>query len=134
MQDPNAANAATNVPLLAGFGGDGNNTYTISRDNSAFRLTIILGSGDGANVTFTSAVDDGTGVTSVTPIAHTADGLFYHTYDISAGTSDVTVALSANGNFGATGFAIDNFVAVPEPSSAALIGLSGLALTMRRRR
>jgi hypothetical protein len=40
-------------------------------------------------------------------VQHEGDGLNYHVYDISAGNSDVTVALGANNNFSATGFAFD---------------------------
>jgi hypothetical protein len=136
MQDPNAANALTNTSLLAGVGSNdtANNNFTISRSNSSFRLTILLASGDNANLTYGSTLNDGSGAVSVTPVAHTANGLLYHTYDISAGTSDIDVSLTANNNFSAAGFAIDNLVAVPEPSSTALLGLGSLALILRRRK
>jgi hypothetical protein len=106
MEDPDAANAITNTPLLAAL-ADGH-TFTIDRaDGAAFRLTLLLASGDGANVTYSSSVDDGGGPVAVAPVQHEGDGLNYHIYDISAGNSDVVVTLGANNNFSATGFAFD---------------------------
>jgi len=122
----------TTVGLNAGV-ADGHQ-YTIGRSaDTAFRLTLMLASGDGANVTFTPNVNDGSGAVG-SSYAHTADGLAYHTFDVSSGSTDIVVTINGNNNFSLTGVAFDNVIVAPEPSSAALLGLGGLALILRRRK
>ncbi len=107
IEDPSDSNNLTNTSLLAGV-ADGS-IFTISRvPTASFRMTILVASGDGAGVTYTSSVDDGSGAVAVTPEAHSADGLFYHVYDISAGSDDIVITMGANNNFSVTGFAFDN--------------------------
>ncbi len=57
IQDPNAANALTNTSVLA---HNGDYVFTISRATSdAFRLSILLSDGDGADIAWTTSVDAG---------------------------------------------------------------------------
>ena len=68
-------------------------------------------------------------------------------YDLAVGSKSTTgLSFSQNNvlddfdkvsfvnEFGNTGYEIDNVAVVPEPSSAALLGLGGLALILRRRK
>ena len=68
-------------------------------------------------------------------------------YDLAVGSKSATgLSFSQNNvlddfdkvsfvnEFGNTGYEIDNVAVVPEPSSAALLGLGGLALILRRRK
>ena len=120
MQDPSNANAATSVPLLVD--PSPRLTYTLSRAaGSSFRLTVLVASGDGANAEFATTVNDGTGAMSVTPVRHTADGLYYHVYDISAGSSDITVDVTTENNFSLTGFAVDNLEFAPPPTDVVFV-------------
>ena len=135
MEDPGNGNALTNTPLLVAAVGLSTSTFTISRNpNTSFRLTLLAASGDGSNVTHNTDVNDGSGAISQST-THTADGLYYHVYDISAGSSDVVVNVQVPTggatHFSLTGLAFDNVV--PEPSSLALIGLGGLCVLRRRR-
>ena len=133
MQDPSNANAATSVGLLVTNPGEPL-TYTLSRSaGSSFRLTVLVASGDGLNMEFATTVNDGTGAMSVTPVAHTADGLYYHVYDISAGSSDITVDVTTANGFSATGFAIDSY-AIPEPATLGLVASFGGSVLFIRRR
>jgi len=131
MEDPGNGNAITNTPLLSFPGGDPR-TYTIQRTAGAdFRLTILVASGDGQNVTFTTSVTDSVD-TETQALGHSANGLHYHVYDVEAGTGNVTVTIAANSNYQATGFAFD---VVPEPSAFLLAATGLLAmLALGRRR
>lgn len=129
MEDPGNGNAITNTSLLSRLATDPG-TYAIQRTaGAAFRLTLLVASGDGANVTFTTTVADSVD-TETQNAKHSSNGLFYHVYDVEAGTGDVTVTIAANNNFQATGFAFD----VPEPATMGLLGLGALAGLRRRRR
>ncbi len=130
IEDPANGNSLTSTSLLAGT-ADGS-VYAISRvAGTSFKLTILLAEGDASGIVYTSSVDDGSGAATVTPISLAANGLHYHVYDISAGSSDILVTLGGNNNFGATGFAFDNVV--PEPASMMLLGLGSLAIVNRRK-
>ena len=136
MEDPGNANAITNTSLSVLFGSGA--TYTISRAaDTSFRLTLLATSGDGSNAKYDNTVDDGSGGILQTT-THTANGLYYHVFDISSGSSDVVVttnvATAGATHFALTGLAFDNVATVPEPSSTALLGLGGLALILRRRK
>ncbi len=140
MEDPGNSNAITNTSLSVLLGGAGA-TYTISRAaNTSFQMTLLAASGDGSNAKWDNTVDDGSGGVLQTT-THAANGLYYHVFDISSGSSDVVVTTSvvntaggAAGHTGLTGVAFDNVTTVPEPSTTALIGLGGLALILRRRK
>ena len=105
MQDPDNGNALTSVPLLANGSNPG--TFTIHRNaTGSFRLTILVASGDGGNVTQTTSVNDGMNATQ--NAAHSTNGLHYHVYDVAAGSGDVTVTVGCSpNNYNATGFAFD---------------------------
>jgi hypothetical protein len=132
MEDPGNGNAITNTPLLSFPGGDPR-TYAIQRTSgAAFRMAILVASGDNANATFTTSVTDS--IDNETQNAtHSGNGLLYHVYDVEAGSGDVIVTVAANSNFQPTGFAFD---AVPEPSTLLLsaLGLLGLMVCGRRKR
>ena len=138
MQDPGNGNVATNTPLLVVLNGLTSSTYTITRDPGvSFRLTLLNASGDGSNAKYDNTVDDGSGGVLQTS-THSANGLHYHVFDISAGSSNVVVTTSVvntagpgAGHFGLTGLAFDNVI--PEPGSLALLGLGGLLIARRRR-
>lgn len=137
MQDPALANAFTHTPLLVRT--PGNTTFNISRtENTAFRLTLITASGDSIGATFVNTVNDGTGSVQQSS-THTSNGMRYHVFDISAGSSNVIVTTNVTTpggtHFSLTGFAFDNVTAVPEPSSLALLAGAGtLIFVLGRRR
>ena len=92
MQDPDNGNTPTPVPLLAN--GTDPQTYTIQRTAGAgFRLTVLVASGDGGNVTHVTTCQDHVDQETQTA-AHPADGLHYHVYDVEAGSGDVTVTVN----------------------------------------
>ena len=122
MEDPANGNALTNTPLLSNPGNDPG-VYTIDRtDGAAFRLTIMVASGDGLNVTFNTTVSDGV-YTQTQNATHTANGLHYHVYDVAAGSSDIIVTIAANNNFQATGFAFDT---LPTDTATVSVKVNGL--------
>lgn len=98
------ANAGVNV-----VGGLGTNTFTIGNARK-------FADNNGDNVAGSGA-----------PYSESDWG----TFSIN-GVSSITYTYSDTTNF--DGFRIDAVAAVPEPSSTALLGLSGLALILRRRR
>ncbi len=58
-----------------------------------------------------------------------------NTFTSASGASIQSVNFTRGGNWGAGAYTVDNIgIAVPEPSSAALVGLAGLALILRRRK
>ena len=140
MEDPGNANAITNTSLSVLLSGAGA-TYTISRAaDTSYRLTLLAASGDGSNAKWDNTVNDGSGGV-LQSTTHAANGLYYHVFDISSGSSDVVITTSVvntagagASHYGLTGVAFDNVVTVPEPSSTALLGLGGLALILRRRK
>ncbi len=105
MQDPDNGNVLTSAPLLAN--GDNPGIFTMHRTGGSrgFRLTILVASGDGGNVTFTTTVNDG--VSATQNAKHNANGLYYHVYDVAAGSGDVTVTVGCSVNYSVTGFAFD---------------------------
>ncbi|MDP6513119.1 MAG: hypothetical protein QF878_08040, partial [SAR202 cluster bacterium] len=123
MQDPDNANALTSVPLLAN--GAEPQTYTIQRTaGTAFRLTVLVASGDGGNVTHVTtcqdSVDQETQSTN-----HAANGLHYHVYDVEAGSGDVTVTVNdLNAAYHITGLAFD-----PPPTVPGALTLSSATVT-----
>lgn len=137
MQDPALANAFTHTPLLVRT--PGNTTFNISRtENTAFRLTLLTASGDSVSATFVNIVSDGSGSVQQSS-THTSNGLHYHVFDISAGSSNIiittNVTTAGGTHFSLTGFAFDNVTAVPEPSSLALFAGAGtFVFVMGRRR
>ena len=111
-----------------------NGTYYNDRGVKDFDLEFSTDGGAtfGNTVSLTAAMADDTGAT-------TGDVFFNgETFDIEdqAGVTHVKFIAQDNYGGGYTGIAEVNFtgVAVPEPSSAALLGLGGLALILRRRK
>ena len=57
-----------------------------------------------------------------------------NTFTTETGDAIQSVNFTRGGNWQGGGFTVDNITIVPEPSSAALLGLGGLALILRRRK
>lgn len=118
--------------------------FTIQRaTNQAFRLTVLIGGGDGGNWlndSQTISIDAGS-AGSIGPVAHTglpAVSVNYHQFDIGEGTDPIffTITGSVTGdNTHVTGFAFDT-ITIPEPAtgSLALASLLGLICGARRRK
>lgn len=107
MEDPTAGNLIVSASVIANV--TGTNQWTISRASSkAYRITFLTASGDGGNREYTLTVNDGSGAQS-TNYKHTANGLAYHVYEISVGTSDIVLDVASVGGARAiTGIAFDN--------------------------
>ncbi len=99
--------------------------YTLSydwgnRNHAPYDMTISMGDGSASHI--------GSG------IATSSNNSF--TFTASAATETLSVAYNYTNGNSVTGFNSTNFTvtAVPEPSSAALLGLGGLTLILRRRK
>lgn len=122
IEDPGASNALATTPLLANYSP---RTFTITRStNTAYRLTLITASGDGANATFTPTVNDGSGAAS-SFYKHTSNGVAYHIFDISAGTSNIAVEVTGTTAWSLTGLAFDTFVEPPAGPALVWVGATG---------
>jgi hypothetical protein len=132
IQDPGNGNAITNSPVLAN--STGTRQFTISRASSSdYRITLLTASGDNQGTEFTLTVNDGSGAV-ISGYDHLVNGLAYHVFDISDGTSDIVIDIvSSAENRSITGIGFDT-VPVPEPSSALLLSLGILGASLRRRR
>ena len=132
MEDPGNGNTITIAPVLANSAGP--RQFTITRaTNSDYRMTFLTASGDGEGTEFTLTVNDGSGA-ATSNYDHLANGLAYHVFDISAGTSDIVIDIASTAqNRSLTGIAFDA-IPVPEPSSTLLISLGMLGASLRRRR
>ncbi|MBN8458355.1 MAG: autotransporter-associated beta strand repeat-containing protein [Verrucomicrobia bacterium] len=123
MQNPDAGNTLDSTPILANSNGP--RTFTISRpSDTGYRITLITASGDGANATFSPSVNDGSGAAS-TSHQHTANGVVYHVFDVSPGSGNITVAMSASVNWSLTGIAFDTYVAPPTGPDLVWTGANG---------
>jgi autotransporter-associated beta strand protein len=108
MEDPGNADQLTSVPLLANYGGP--KRFTISRAaESGYRITLLTASGDGAGANYSPSVNDGTGAAS-TSHTHTENGLVYHVFQVSPGTSNIVIDITSNPNWSLTGIAFDEYV------------------------
>ena len=131
IEDPGNGNAITNTPVLAN--SSGTRQFTITREViSDYRITFMTASGDNEGTEFTLTVNDGSGAVS-SNFDNVANGLVYHVYDISGGTTDITVDIaSTTQNRSLTGIAFDTNV-IPEPSTILLLGFGMVGLSRRRR-
>ena len=132
IEDPGNTNALTNSPVLAN--SNGTRQFSISRATEAgYRVTLLTASGDNQGTEFTISLNDGSGP-KTSSHDHLTNGLAYHVFDVSAGTTDIVVDIASTAeNRSITGIAFDA-VPVPEPSSSVLFGLGLFGLTLRRKR
>ncbi|MCH1421164.1 MAG: hypothetical protein L7W40_12755 [Akkermansiaceae bacterium] len=109
MEDPGNGNTLTSAPVLANTGGT--KQFTITRAaNRAFRITIMVASGDNEGTEYTVAVDDSSGSVN-SNYDHVANGLAYHVFDISEGDSDIQINItSTTQNRSLMGIAFDGGV------------------------
>jgi len=93
MEDPGNGNTLTSAPVLANTGGT--KQFTITRAaNRAFRITIMVASGDNEGTEYTVAVDDSSGSVN-SNYDHVANGLAYHVFDVSEGDSDIQINITS---------------------------------------
>ena len=109
MEDPGNGNTLTSAPVLANTGGT--KQFTITRAaNRAFRITIIVASGDNEGTEYTVTVDDSSGSVN-SNYDHVANGLAYHVFDVSEGDSDIQINItSTTQNRSLMGIAFDGGV------------------------
>ena len=109
MEDPGNGNTLTSAPVLANTGGT--KQFTITRAaNGAFRITIIVASGDNEGTEYNVAVDDSSGSVN-SNYDHVANGLAYHVFDVSEGDSDIQINItSTTQNRSLMGIAFDGGV------------------------
>lgn len=109
MEDPGNGNTLTSAPVLANTGGT--KQFTITRAaNGAFRITIIVASGDNEGTEYTVTVDDSSGSVN-SNYDHVANGLAYHVFDVSEGDSDIQINItSTTQNRSLMGIAFDGGV------------------------
>ncbi|MCX6873031.1 MAG: autotransporter-associated beta strand repeat-containing protein [Verrucomicrobia bacterium] len=120
MQDPASGNALTAAPVLANSNGP--KQFTITRATSTgYRITLMTASGDGEMTTYSPTVNDGSGAVG-TSHKHTANGLAYHVFQISEGTSNIVINVDSTAqNRSLTGIAFDDYVGTTE-SPLAWVG------------
>ena len=123
--------SASSAPVLAN--ASGSKTWTINRASPVgYRFTFLTASGDNEGTRYDLSLNDGSGAVA-SGWTHLANGLVYHVYDVTAGTSPIVLSVaSIGGNRDVTGIGFDS-LPVPEPSSAMLGGLAALGLLRRRR-
>ena len=111
LEDPGNGNALTAAPLLANSLGP--KQFTISRSHATpMRLTLMTASGDGAGATYSPSVNDGSGAVS-TSHTHTVNGVVYHVFDISSGSSNIVINITSTPNWSLTGMAFDDVLPPP---------------------
>lgn len=122
LEDPTAGNAITSVPVLAN--SSGTKRFSVTRSNfDTFRLTIITASGDNQGTEYTVTVDDGSGA-EFTFYDHPTNGVAYHVFDVTAGSSDITIDIaSASENRSLVGIAFDSAVDITDPTDSEPDGM-----------
>ena len=142
--------------LSSNTGGDSNGTIRFGVDNTnGIRGIGINGAGGGSwgalnggtfnpvtgtdyTWTIIGSSFDGTSSASYDMQISDSGGVVFtstnNTFTTNTGASIASVNFTRGGNWGSGAYTVDNVSAVPEPSSAALLGLGGLALILRRRK
>ena len=131
IEDPGNANAISSAPVLAN--STGTRQFTLARATAgSYRLTLMTASGDNEGTEYSLTVNDGSGAV-ISTYDHPANGLAYHVFDITDGTSDIVIDIASTGqNRSLTGIAFDTN-AIPEPSTILLLGLGMVGVSRRRR-
>lgn len=111
---------ANDLPTFVDFA---NVSFSIQSDDAGFPFRQIDGLGE------INVAADGTQTISV-PL----DAAAFNDITAVGGFGRFTIGLNTNAGRGTSTAYVDNIRIVPEPASAALLGLGGLALTLRRRR
>ena len=130
IQDP-VGGSPVSAPVLANSSGP--RTWTINRASAVgYRITFLTASGDNEGTQYDLSLNDGSGAIA-SSWDHTANGLVYHVYDVTAGTNPIVLNVASSAqNRSITGIAFD-VLPVPEPSTALLAGVAALGLLRRRR-
>lgn len=113
MQDP-VSGALTAAPVLAN--SNGQRQFILARSASAaYRITFLTASGDNEGTEYSLSVDDGSGAATTT-YDHIANGLAYHVFDVTAGSTDIVIDISTSAqNRSLTGIAFDPVPATNPP-------------------
>lgn len=121
--------------------GGGNFSFEIIAFNDPATVLMDLGAGvDNPIISGTGYITSGGSYSSYTAVsAATGFQTLQASLDLGAGYDYVGVAIGISafdpyGNANGETVSFDNLQVVPEPSAFALLGLSGLALLLRRRR
>ena len=113
-------------------GEDWNFTFTGLDDSLTYDFTAAVGAWTGNNVIDGMTVE--AGGTTVTWANLDADNLYATISGISSVGGNLTVSMDNPTSQTVSALSGATLTAIPEPSSAALLGLGGLALILRRRK
>ena len=111
--------------------------YSGRCDTAADRSNILTFDSDGEGAISDSATINQNDASTVSRESFAEDAIYYINYNYTAVTGEDLVVDFEVDNIEAAAwhlYAVTNQVAIPEPSSTALLGLGGLALILSRRK